>query len=72
MVKDLGLAVEISLDYNRMNKDQKLVSSEKIEKGIREVMDRKSTVRAMVKEMSTKSRMAMEEGGSSFTVPSNS
>ncbi|KAF5798819.1 putative UDP-glucuronosyl/UDP-glucosyltransferase [Helianthus annuus] len=66
MVKDLGLAVEISLDYNQMNKDQQLVSAETIEKGIREVMDRNSAVRAKVKEMSAKSRMAMEEGGSSF------
>ncbi|KAJ0771088.1 putative UDP-glucuronosyl/UDP-glucosyltransferase, UDP-glycosyltransferase family [Helianthus annuus] len=66
MVKDLGLAVEISLDYNEMNKDQQLVSAETIEKGIREVMDRNSAVRAKVKEMSAKSRMAMEEGGSSF------
>ncbi|KAJ0728671.1 putative UDP-glucuronosyl/UDP-glucosyltransferase, UDP-glycosyltransferase family [Helianthus annuus] len=66
MVKDLGLGVEISLDYNQMNKDQQLVLAETIEKGIREVMDRNSAVRAKVKEMSAKSRMAMEEGGSSF------
>ncbi|KAJ0771090.1 putative UDP-glucuronosyl/UDP-glucosyltransferase, UDP-glycosyltransferase family [Helianthus annuus] len=66
IVKDLGLAVEISLDYNQMNKDQQLVSAETIEKGIREVMDRKSAVRAKVKEISAKSRMVMEEGGSSF------
>ncbi|KAJ0728668.1 hypothetical protein HanLR1_Chr07g0244271 [Helianthus annuus] len=49
-----------------MNKDQQLVWAETIEKGIREVMDRNSAVRAKVKEMSAKSRMAMEEGGSSF------
>ncbi|KAI7756366.1 hypothetical protein M8C21_011108 [Ambrosia artemisiifolia] len=66
MVKDLGLAVEISLDYNQMNKSQKLVPAETIEKGIREVMDCDSVVRAKVKEMSAKSRMAREEGGSSY------
>ncbi|KAI3808518.1 hypothetical protein L1987_24469 [Smallanthus sonchifolius] len=66
MVKDLGLAVEISLDYNIRDKNQKMVSAEEIEKGIREVMDRDSEVRAKVKTMKAKSRMAREEGGSSL------
>ncbi|XP_024978360.1 anthocyanidin 3-O-glucosyltransferase 2-like [Cynara cardunculus var. scolymus] len=66
LVKEVGLAVEISLDYNQFNKNQRLVSAEEIEKGIREVMDSRSEVRAKVAEMKTKSRMAVEEGGSSF------
>ncbi|KAM0012485.1 putative UDP-glucuronosyl/UDP-glucosyltransferase [Helianthus debilis subsp. tardiflorus] len=68
MVKDFGLAVEISLDYNQMNKDQQLVSAETVEKGIREMMDRSSLVRAKVKEMSAKSRMAMEVLGSVVSI----
>ncbi|KAM0068029.1 putative UDP-glucuronosyl/UDP-glucosyltransferase, UDP-glycosyltransferase family [Helianthus debilis subsp. tardiflorus] len=55
---------EQQLDAFQM--DQQLVLAETIEKGIREVMDRNSLVRAKVKEMSAKSRMAMEEGGSSL------
>lgn len=66
LVKELGLAVEISLDYNQLNKNQNLVSAEIIEKGIREVMDINSEVRAKVTEMKAKSRMALEEGGSSY------
>lgn len=65
LVKELGLAVEISLDYNQLNKDQRLVSAHDIEKGIREVMDSNSEVRAKVTEVKTKSRMALEEAGSS-------
>nr|XP_043633860.1 anthocyanidin 3-O-glucosyltransferase 2-like [Erigeron canadensis] len=65
LVKELGLAVEISLDYNQLNKNQSLVSAQVIEKGIREVMDRNSEVRANVTEMKGKSQMALEEGGSS-------
>ncbi|KAI3747849.1 hypothetical protein L6452_10541 [Arctium lappa] len=67
LVKELGLAVEISMDYNQLDKNQGLVSGEVIEKGIREVMDSDSEVRAKVTEMKAKSRMAVEEGGSSFT-----
>lgn len=65
-VKELGLAVEISLDYNQLNKNQSLMLAEEIEKGIGQVMDSKSEVRAKVVEMKAKSRMALEEGGSSF------
>ncbi|KAL8211079.1 hypothetical protein R6Q57_005516 [Mikania cordata] len=59
-------SVEISLDYNQMNKNQKVVSAEEIERGIREVMDRDSAVRAKVKKMKAMARMALEEDGSSF------
>ncbi|XP_071706210.1 anthocyanidin 3-O-glucosyltransferase 2-like [Rutidosis leptorrhynchoides] len=67
MVKELGLAVEISLDYCQLNKNQSLVLADDIEKGIREVMDCESEVRAKVISMRTKSRMALEDGGSSST-----
>ncbi|GJX38413.1 anthocyanidin 3-O-glucosyltransferase 2-like protein [Tanacetum coccineum] len=65
LVKELGLAVAISLDYSQLKKDQSLVSAADIEKGIREVMDTNSEVRSKVMEMKAKSRMALEEGGSS-------
>ncbi|GKD42200.1 hypothetical protein Tco_1266845 [Tanacetum coccineum] len=45
--------------------DQSLVSAADIEKGIREVMDNNSEVRAKVMEMKAKSRLALDEGGSS-------
>nr|XP_043634141.1 anthocyanidin 3-O-glucosyltransferase 2-like [Erigeron canadensis] len=65
LVKELGLAVEICLDYQKLNNNQRLVSACDIEKGIREVMDSNSKVRANVSEMKAKSRMAPEEGRSS-------
>ncbi|KAJ0717090.1 putative flavonol 3-O-glucosyltransferase [Helianthus annuus] len=73
MVVDLGLAVEIKLDYekdvfNPFNpKANKIinVTARDIESGIRRVME-DNEVRAKVKEMSAKSRAAVVEGGSSY------
>ncbi|MFS7926122.1 putative flavonol 3-O-glucosyltransferase [Helianthus anomalus] len=73
MVVDLGLAVEIKLDYekdvfNPFNpKANKIinVTAREIESGIRRVME-DNEVRASVKEMSAKSRAAVVEGGSSY------
>ncbi|XP_071706970.1 anthocyanidin 3-O-glucosyltransferase 2-like [Rutidosis leptorrhynchoides] len=65
LVKELGLAVKISLDYSQQNKNSSFVLADDIEKGIRQVMDRNSEICAKVKEMKDKSRMALEEGGSS-------
>ncbi|GLT54407.1 hypothetical protein SLA2020_276080 [Shorea laevis] len=64
MVRDLGLAVELKLDYRRGG-DQ-LVTAEEIEKAVKCVMDGESEVRKRVKEMSEKSKKAMVNGGSSF------
>ncbi|GLT54409.1 hypothetical protein SLA2020_276100 [Shorea laevis] len=64
MVRDLGLAVELKLDYRRGG-DQ-LVTAEEIEKAVKCVMDGESEVRKRVKEMSEKSRKAVVNGGSSF------
>lgn len=63
MVKELGLAVEMRLDY-KLNEG--LVAAEEIEKALHCVMDGGSQVREKVKEMSEKARKAVEEGGSSF------
>nr|ARU08123.1 UGT86 [Gardenia jasminoides] len=65
LVKELGMAVEISLDYNEAKEHQELVRAEQIEKGLRELMDGENEVRKRVKEFSKKSRAAAQEGGSS-------
>ncbi|KAG2715932.1 hypothetical protein I3760_03G102000 [Carya illinoinensis] len=64
MVKDLGLAVELKLDY-RVGSGE-LVMAEEIEKAVKSLMEADSEVRKRVKEMSEKSREAVIEGGSSY------
>ncbi|KAK9937234.1 hypothetical protein M0R45_014037 [Rubus argutus] len=63
MVKELGLAVEIRLDY-REGSD--LVLAVEVERGIRKLMDGDHVVRARVKDMREKSRMALMENGSGY------
>ncbi|XP_059284661.1 anthocyanidin 3-O-glucosyltransferase 2-like [Lycium ferocissimum] len=72
LVKELGLAVEIRMDYvkdfegkNPVN----IVSAEEIEGAIRKLMvdSEENEVRKRMKEMQEKSNIAMEEGGSSYT-----
>ncbi|KAF3445066.1 hypothetical protein FNV43_RR14759 [Rhamnella rubrinervis] len=69
MVRELGLAVEIKLDFKRDltggNNEMK-VSAEEIEDGLRKVMEHDSDVRKRTKEMSEKSREALMKGGSSY------
>nr|XP_043610082.1 anthocyanidin 3-O-glucosyltransferase 2-like [Erigeron canadensis] len=69
LVKELGLAVEISLDYNERNENQELVRAQDIENGIRKLMDGNinNKIRSKVLEMKNVSRMALQEGGPSFT-----
>ncbi|KAF5480442.1 hypothetical protein F2P56_001191 [Juglans regia] len=64
MVRDLGLAVELKIDY-RLGSSM-LVMAEEIEKAVRCLMEADSEVRKRVKEMSEKSREAVIEGGSSY------
>ncbi|KAL3509549.1 hypothetical protein ACH5RR_028950 [Cinchona calisaya] len=66
LVKELKMAVEISLDYNEAKENQAVVRAEQVEKGIRELMDSENEVRKRVLEFSEKSRLAMKEGGSSY------
>ncbi|KAM0001828.1 putative flavonol 3-O-glucosyltransferase [Helianthus debilis subsp. tardiflorus] len=70
MVVDLGLAVDLKLDYkiNVINPegDTVIVMEEEIERGIRSVME-DNEMRAKVKEMSKMSRATVVEGGSSYT-----
>ncbi|KAK2989643.1 hypothetical protein RJ640_019362 [Escallonia rubra] len=62
LVRELGLAAEIRLDY-RQGSD--LVLAEEIERGVRGLMEGDGEVRERVKEMSEKSRMALMADGSS-------
>ncbi|KAM3683911.1 hypothetical protein ACJW31_11G000800 [Castanea mollissima] len=65
MVKELGLAVEIKMDYD--NSKQIIVTAKEIERGIREVMDPNNEIRKNVKEIKEKSRKALMDGGSSHS-----
>ncbi|XP_030514160.1 anthocyanidin 3-O-glucosyltransferase 6-like isoform X1 [Rhodamnia argentea] len=67
MVVELDLAVEIKMEYRRDVRIQSetRVTAEEIERGIRQVMEIDSARRKKVKEMSEKSRKALDEGGSS-------
>ncbi|TXG57732.1 hypothetical protein EZV62_015561 [Acer yangbiense] len=70
LVRELGLAVEIKMDYRKeLNTDGKavIVTSEEIERGIRCLMAYDTDIRKRVKEMSVISRKALMDGGSSFS-----
>ncbi|XP_015880712.3 UDP-glycosyltransferase 71K2 [Ziziphus jujuba] len=67
IVKDLGLGVELRLDYRRDGGDVDVVMRDEIEKAVRFVMDGDSEVRQRVQEASEKCRKAVVEGGSSFS-----
>ncbi|CAL9013333.1 unnamed protein product [Prunus brigantina] len=64
LVKELGLGVEIKMDYKQ---DSEVVSSEEIERGIRRVMEKDSDIRVRVKEISEKSKKALTDGETSTT-----
>ncbi|KAI8558706.1 hypothetical protein RHMOL_Rhmol04G0117800 [Rhododendron molle] len=72
LVRELGLAVEIKLDYRKDVETAKvnLVTANEIENGIRKLMENKDKssegIKQKVKEMSEKSKTAIEEGGSSY------
>ncbi|XP_062009129.1 putative UDP-glucose flavonoid 3-O-glucosyltransferase 3 [Rosa rugosa] len=62
MVRELGLAVEVSMAYKKGS-----VNAEDIERGIRQVMEHDSDIRKRVKEMSKLSKTALMDGGSSYS-----
>ncbi|CAA0837086.1 UDP-glycosyltransferase 71B1 [Striga hermonthica] len=67
LARELGLAVEISLSYKEKGgEDGRLVAAEKIESGIRAVMERGSEVRRRVEEMRERARASVAEGGPSW------
>ncbi|XP_073156216.1 anthocyanidin 3-O-glucosyltransferase 2-like [Henckelia pumila] len=72
LVKELGLAVEIKIDYHKKfqaaeGEEQEILAAEVIEAAIRRLMAEEGGggVRQKVKEMQKISRMALVEGGSS-------
>nr|AKA44601.1 UGTPg42 [Panax ginseng] len=68
LVKELGMAVEIKMDYRKDSSiatEPLVVTADEIEKGIKCLMNAESEMRKKVKEMKEKSRMAMVDGGSS-------
>jgi hypothetical protein len=68
MVIELGLAVEIKIDFRRdLSKDGIIVSSDDIKRGLKLVMEPDSEIRKKVKEMSRLSRKALMEDGSSYS-----
>ncbi|CAM8993803.1 unnamed protein product [Rhodiola kirilowii] len=72
-VKEMGIGVEISVDYRidlfKPNSEEAamIVSGEDIERGIRKLMEEESEVRKKVNLMMEKCRGAVVEGGSSYT-----
>ncbi|XP_031268650.1 UDP-glycosyltransferase 71K1-like [Pistacia vera] len=64
MVKDLGLAVELRLDYT--NNSKEVVLGDEIARAIKCVMESDNLVRKKVKEKSEKSGLSVTDGGSSF------
>lgn len=65
LVKELKLAVEIDIGYRKDS--GVVVSSQDIEKGIKEVMEQDSELRKRVKEMSHMSKKALVDDGSSYS-----
>ncbi|KAJ8752706.1 hypothetical protein K2173_007016 [Erythroxylum novogranatense] len=68
MVVELGIAVEIKMDYRKELTSESviLVSSEEIVGGISSVMEQDSEVRKRVVKMSEKSKKSLIKGGSSY------
>jgi len=74
LVRELGLAIEIKLDYrNDLRFDSsniKLVTANEIANGIRKLMENEDKsnegIRKKVKEISEKSKIVVKEGGSSY------
>nr|GME15597.1 anthocyanidin 3-O-glucosyltransferase 2-like [Ipomoea batatas] len=71
LVSEIGIAVEIKMDYRVESRDPKnieIVNAKDIEIGITSLMDHSTSnsIRAKVKEVKEKSRKTLEEGGSSL------
>ncbi|KAL1560875.1 hydroquinone glucosyltransferase [Salvia divinorum] len=64
LVKDIGIAVEIKMDYRKNSGE--IVTKDIIAKAIEQLMDPTNEIRARVKELKEKSTMALMEGGSSY------
>ncbi|XP_022141873.1 anthocyanidin 3-O-glucosyltransferase 2-like [Momordica charantia] len=68
LVVELGLAVEITVDFRKEFRGERsrIVSAEEIESGIRRLMEDNNEIKEKVKAKSEESRKSVLEGGSSF------
>lgn len=70
MAVELGVAVVVSLDYSMMAEEEAAaaarLTSEKIEAGIRKLMEGSEDIKKAMKVKSAESKKAITEGGSSF------
>ncbi|KAF7145980.1 hypothetical protein RHSIM_Rhsim04G0083700 [Rhododendron simsii] len=74
LVRELGLAVEINLDYKNdlrfASINVKLVTADEIENAISKLMEKENQssegIKQKVKEMGEKCKIAVKEGGSSY------
>nr|BAG71126.1 glucosyltransferase [Phytolacca americana]BAH05015.1 glucosyltransferase [Phytolacca americana] len=68
LVKEVGLAVEIRMDYRRDRRTKKgnfVITAEEIENGVKKLMSKDEEMSEKVREMSEKGKKALEDGGSS-------
>jgi hypothetical protein len=63
MVKELGLSVELKIDYRR---GSDVIVADEIEKGLKSLMDNDNIVHKKVNEIKELARNAVVDGGSSF------
>ncbi|KAL4368373.1 hypothetical protein GQ457_05G005050 [Hibiscus cannabinus] len=68
LIKELGLAVEIKMDYKVDGDEIEIIKAEKIEKGIKWLMGRESDVRHRMKKINDKCKNVLIDGGSSHTM----
>ena len=69
LVNELGLAVEIRIDYRRdwrTREENFIVTAEEIENGIKKLMSMDEETKQRVTEMKDKGRKCLQEGGSSY------
>ncbi|KAE8730526.1 UDP-glycosyltransferase 71B2 [Hibiscus syriacus] len=59
LVKELGIAIDLKMDYKNYGDEIEIVKADKIERGIRWLMEHNSDVRKSMKEMNGKSRKAL-------------
>ncbi|KAI4305637.1 hypothetical protein L6164_028993 [Bauhinia variegata] len=69
LILELGLGVEIAMDFrvDFMSERNVVLGSEKIVKGIKDLMVEESEIRKKSKEMSEKSRSTLAQGGCSYS-----
>ncbi|KAL6570526.1 hypothetical protein OROGR_000076 [Orobanche gracilis] len=68
LVKDLGVAVEINMEYKKSfdGAANMIIGADEIENGIRRLMEAESEIRVKIKALKAESRTTVVENGSSF------